>query len=37
MGKRLETHLSEDDRQALERVVKRSSDWRAQERDGSAL
>jgi hypothetical protein len=29
MGKRLQTHLSEEDRQALEQVVKKSSDWRA--------
>jgi transposase len=29
MGKRLGAHLSEEDRQALEQVVKKSSDWRA--------
>ena len=37
MGKRLEAHLSEDDRQALERVVKKSSDWRARERAKTVL
>ncbi len=37
MGKRLEAHLSEDDRQALERVVKKSSDWRARARAETVL
>ena len=32
MGKRLDTRLSEEDRLALERVYKRSPDWRARER-----
>ena len=37
MGKRLETHLSEEDRQALEQVVKKSSDWRARARAKTVL
>ena len=32
MGKRLQAHLSEEDRQALEQVVKEASDWRARAR-----
>lgn len=32
MGKRLDTRLSEEDRLALEEVVRKSPDWRARER-----
>ena len=37
MGKRLDTRLSEEDRLALERVYKRSPDWRARERAKTLL
>ena len=37
MGKRLDTRLSEEDRLALEHVVKKSPDWRARERDKTLL
>ena len=37
MSKRLHTHLSEDDRLALEQVVRKSSDWRARERAKTLL
>lgn len=37
MGKRLDTGLSEEDRQALEQVVKKSPDWRARERAKTLL
>ncbi len=32
MGKRLDTQLSEEDRLALEQVVRKSPDWRSRER-----
>ena len=37
MGKRLDTRLSEQDRLALEHVVKKSPDWRARERAKTLL
>ena len=37
MGKRLDTRLSEEDRLALEQVVKKSPDWRARERAKTLL
>ena len=37
MGKRLDTRLSEQDRLALEQVVKKSPDWRARERAKTLL
>jgi len=37
MGKRLDTHLSEEERVALERVIKKSPDWRARERAKTLL
>jgi transposase len=37
MGKRLDTRLSEEDRLALEQVVKKSPDWRARERAKTVL
>ncbi len=37
MGKRLDTRLSEEDRQALELVVRKSQDWRARERAKTLL
>ena len=37
MGKRLDTRLSEEDRLALERVLKKSPDWRARERAKTVL
>jgi len=37
MGKRLDTHLSEEDRLALEQVIKKSPDWRARERARTLL
>jgi hypothetical protein len=37
MGKRLGTHLSEEERLALEQVVKKSPDWRARERAKTLL
>ncbi len=37
MGKRLDTRLSEEDRMALEQVVRKSPDWRARERAKTLL
>lgn len=37
MGKRLDTRLNEQDRLALEQVVKKSPDWRARERAKTLL
>ena len=37
MGKRLDTGLSEEDRLALEHVVRKSPDWRARERAKTLL
>lgn len=37
MGKRLDTRLSEEDRLALERMYKKSPDWRARERAKTVL
>jgi transposase len=37
MGKRLDTRLSEEDRQALEEVFRKSADWRARERAKTLL
>ena len=37
MGKRLDTRLSEEDKWALERVYKKSPDWRARERAKTLL
>ena len=37
MGKPLDTSLSEEDRQALEQVIKKSPDWRARERAKTLL
>lgn len=37
MGKRLDTRLSEEDRLALEQVVRKSPDWRARERAKTLL
>lgn len=37
MGKRLDTRLSEQDRLALEHVVRKSPDWRARERAKTLL
>ena len=37
MGKRLDTRRGEEDKQAPEQVVKRSPDWRAQERAKTLL
>ena len=37
MGKRLDTRLSEQDRLALEQVVRKSPDWRARERAKTLL
>jgi transposase len=37
MGKRLDTRLSEEDRLALEHVVRKSPDWRARERAKTLL
>lgn len=37
MGKRLDTHLSAEDRLALEHVHKKSPDWRARERAKTLL
>ena len=37
MGKRLDTRLSEEDRQALEQMVRKSPDWRARERAKTLL
>lgn len=37
MGKRLDTQLSEEDRLALEQVVRKSPDWRSRERAQTLL
>lgn len=37
MGKRLDTRLSEENRLALEQVVRKSPDWRACERAKTLL
>ena len=37
MGKRLDTRLSDEDKLALEQVVKKSADWRARERAKTVL
>lgn len=37
MGKRLDTRLNEEDKRALERVYKKSPDWRARERAKTLL
>jgi len=37
MGKLLDSRLSEEDRLALERVVRKSADWRARERAKTLL
>jgi transposase len=37
MGKRLDTYVSEEDRLALEQVIKKSPDWRARERARTLL
>lgn len=37
MGKRLDTQLSEENRQALEEVLRKSADWRARERAKTLL
>ncbi len=37
MGKRLDTRLSEEDRLALEQVLRKSLDWRARERAKTLL